>query len=324
MEVRDLDAIDANLEMAKAEIQGYDIGAARQRVAVDLDAFAADPTHVLADETVAIMGDKKNGERTLTGKWGDFSQSKDRVRTIREVEVEGLLGIGENETGQSSLGAAGGQQGLLFGNPTKVRGPMGNPQLIAKAEKVVTAAKPAKKFIDDEVTAMAAEIPGVRLAGAPIKKVDRIVEKVEKELAGDFSQLQDVARNTVVPFTESSRAAVIDRMDKRKDVTRKKVQSPGSFMGYQGVIYNVRTPSGMIAEIQVVSPRMIYGKNSVDNAKKILGDDVFNQIQSDTDLEPGLGHGFYEQLRSMTIEEREGEAGVDLENKSFAYYSNLR
>ena len=69
---------------------------------------------------------------------------------------------------------------------------------------------------------------------------------------------------------------------------------------------------------------MIFGKKPVDEARKILGPELFAQIKEETGLKAGLGNDFDNELRVMSIADKEGQPGQELQLKSFAYYSKLR
>lgn len=189
----------------------------------------------------------------------------------------------------------------------------------------------SKKYIDDIADEVAAGIPNVRVAKAPVKSKDRAMEKVMFEEAGDATKLRDLARNSIVPMDADSLTASLTRMDevleKAKSeglYTRKVVQEPEKFSGYGGVIYNIETPNGLVAEIQVVQPGMIFGKMLPKDAEAILGKDLFNKIASDTGVEPGYGHKLYEELRSLSVADLEGPKGQELIKESVDYYNKLR
>lgn len=194
-----------------------------------------------------------------------------------------------------------------------------------KVDEKVAKAESWKKYIDAEAEKITKTVPNTKVAIAPIKSKERILEKTIFEEEGNLDEVKDIARNTIIPFDEKARQQVLKQMDARKDLARpRKDQTPESYMGYEGTIYNIRTPDGQIVETQVVSPEMTYGKNLEEFSRSVLGDDLFEQIQKRTGLPPGLGHEFYEQARTMTIAERESGALEELHKKSVDYYNSLR
>lgn len=189
----------------------------------------------------------------------------------------------------------------------------------------------AKKYIDDIADAVAVDIDDVRVAKAPIKSQERALQKVVEEEGGDATNLRDLARNSLVPLTPESMQASVARMDEiLKEVTdsglygRKKIQEPEKFSGYGGTIYNIETPNGLVAEIQIVEPGMLYGKMLPEDSLNILGKDLIDEIKASSGLEPGVGHELYEQLRSLSIAELEGPKGQALMQESVDYYNKLR
>ena len=190
---------------------------------------------------------------------------------------------------------------------------------------MIDMAPEAKDYIDGIADEVAAGIPDVRVAKAPIKSKDRAVEKVTMEEGGDATQLRDLARNSIVPLTPEARELAIAQMTNRTDLAKPpKFQTPENFSGYQGVIFNIKAPNGLTSEIQVVEPNMIFGKALPKDARAILGDELFDKIARETGIEPGYGHKLYEDMRSMSIEDLEGPAGQALRQESFDYYEKLR
>lgn len=204
-------------------------------------------------------------------------------------------------------------------------------QVQTQVDEMITKAPEAKSFIDGIADEVSAGIPEVRVAKAPIKSKDRAIDKIMNEEGGDSTKLRDLARNSIVPMNPEALTASLAKMDEvlakaKADglYARKKVQTPEKFSGYGGTIYNIETPNGLIAEIQVVEPRMIFGKMLPKDAEAILGKDLFEQIKKDTGMEPGYGHKLYEQLRDLSIKDLEGEPGKKLIQESVDYYNKLR
>jgi hypothetical protein len=182
-----------------------------------------------------------------------------------------------------------------------------------------------KDYVDNEAEKVVQGLTDVKVAIAPIKSKQRILEKTLKEEGGKLGNIKDIARNTIVPSTPKARTEVLKRMDARKDVFRRKDQKPEDFMGYEGTIYNIKTPDGQIVETQVVSPEMTYGKNLPEFSKSVLGKDVFNEIQKRTGLKPGQGHELYEKVRKLNeADPNYLELLAQYTQESFDYYSKLR
>lgn len=62
---------------------------------------------------------------------------------------------------------------------------------------------------------------------------------------------------------------------------------------------NMKTKSGLTAEIQVNTPEMIYAKESPALARELLGDKKYNEIHTKTGIEGGQGHKYYEEWRKL-------------------------
>jgi hypothetical protein len=166
--------------------------------------------------------------------------------------------------------------------------------------------------------------PDTIFAPGPIKKIDRILEKTIVENEGDLSKTKDIARNTIIPLTEKARKSALEKMLARKDIDRHKAQLPENFAGYRGDIFNVKLPNGTIAETQVVSPQMTFGKNSEEFSRTVLGDELFEKIMKKSNLEPGKGHEIYEQIRSLKKTDTDYLSKLKrLEEESRIYYSKL-
>ena len=194
----------------------------------------------------------------------------------------------------------------------------------AVVDKRIAESTPDKKYTDDNARSIAASIPGAEFIEAPLKGADRTLEKVINETkTGDVSEIKDIARNTIMPTTKEAHAQVVAKMDARKDIYARKPQEGKDFMGYKGMIYNIKSPSGNITETQVVSPEMMFGKMLPEDSKRILGAEKFAEIQKRTGLKPGYGHEIYDKWRSMTRKEKASPAGQKLRKESEDYYAQL-
>ena len=144
MEVRDLDAIDHNLQLAVTDRVITDFNTARAEVIAELDAFQQDPSFPLSDQTKVILGDfleptkkdKATGERRVVAervpidlkadKWKVFynkhkakgSRAKDDTavleRTQKDVDVDRILAYADNVEGTTNFGQRSGQKGVQF------------------------------------------------------------------------------------------------------------------------------------------------------------------------------------------------------------------
>lgn len=132
--------------------------------------------------------------------------------------------------------------------------------------------------------------------------------------------IKDAVRTTIVTPREYI-DNVVAELERNPNHVKTKRHIPEENQGYSGYLINVRSSNGLIAEIQVNTPEMIYAKEKPDIAKNILGEDVWNKIREKTCIEGGLGHEFYEQFRTMEVDDPHR---IGLERKSFEYYNHFR
>ena len=113
-------------------------------------------------------------------------------------------------------------------------------------------------------------------------------------------ELKDLARTTVlceydkIPVVIDdikSAATGYDAFGRHKHQT--------SDYGYWGDIVNLEF-NYLQTEIQVKSYRMYYAVNPKDICQPVLGDSLYNVIHTETGLEPGLAHHYYEIMRADT------------------------
>lgn len=136
-----------------------------------------------------------------------------------------------------------------------------------------------------------------------------------------IAQIKDSVRNTIV--LEGDLKKVIADLSKDSHWVRTKVQLPADFNGYSGNIVNLTMDNGVVAEIQVNTPKMIFAKESEKHARKILGDELYEQIAKETGMEGGVGHKLYEQTRVLD-KVKDAEKIKELQAQSVEYYSHFQ
>lgn len=153
------------------------------------------------------------------------------------------------------------------------------------------------------------------------KSTDSIRRKVFAERNDDPNftpaKLKDAVRTTIVVDKDNIQS-IISEFRGNKDFLRWKPQK--TELGYTGNIINMRGDNGVIAEIQVNTPKMIYAKEPPQIAKSIIGVTAWNAIKKETGLEGGLGHKYYERYRIIDKESEEAQRLIRL---SVAYYSHF-
>lgn len=137
-----------------------------------------------------------------------------------------------------------------------------------------------------------------------------------------IADIKDSVRNTIVVDRKHIEQA-LEELQSLDSFARLKRQTPDKFCGYSGNIVNLNMPNGIKAEIQVNTPMMIYAKETEQNARRILGDDVWELIANQTGLPGGLGHHLYEEIRVLD-KVKDSEKIASLTRKSEEYYSHFR
>lgn len=151
------------------------------------------------------------------------------------------------------------------------------------------------------------------------KSVSSITGKVTTEGITPYD-IKDAVRTTIIVSKEDIENTLKD-LSIDESFIRLKRQEPKSFMGYSGNIVNIKTSNRLIAEIQVNTAKMIYAKEKPVDAKRILGEKLWNEIYAQTGIEGGLGHKYYEQWRVL---DKASEKAIEIAKKSVDYYSNFQ
>jgi len=160
---------------------------------------------------------------------------------------------------------------------------------------------------------------GGTVAKAPIKSRARAIEKINGDYGGDPHKIKDIARNTIVVPPEKVDSVAAQLKVRGADV--KVIDGEKNPLGYSGVNATMMTKAGIPAEIQVNSPVMIYAKESEENARSILGSDMYNKISSKVGMPGGKGHQIYEQWRVLKPDSSEARV---LAEQSKSYYDAIR
>ena len=190
--------------------------------------------------------------------------------------------------------------------------------------------KKMAKEAGDEIQGLAVEIANKHNAKCtPInfKSPNRIREKalLREDRTGynsslDIFKIKDAVRTTIIVQRDQLQN-VVNELGNNKMCIKKKEHKAENNQGYSGFLLNVKSSNGLIGEIQVNTSEMIYAKEKPDIAKTILGEDTWNKIREKTGIEGGLGHEYYEQFRTMKIDD---PYRIELERKSFEYYNHFR
>lgn len=114
----------------------------------------------------------------------------------------------------------------------------------------------------------------------------------------EITDIKDAVRSTII-VDKNKIDDVIMNLKHLDTFIRHKEQKAEIFNGYSGNIINLSMPNNIVAEIQVNTAKMIYAKETEVNAKRILGEELWNKIRMETKMQGGLGHKYYEEIRLL-------------------------
>jgi len=178
---------------------------------------------------------------------------------------------------------------------------------------------PAAKLEIDSMSDEIAEMFGGQVAKAPIKSQERAIQKIMNDYGGDAIKIKDLARNTIIVSPEKMDSVVAELAKRGANV--KVINGAIDPLGYSGVNSTIKTQAGIVGEVQVNTPAMIYAKESESMASALLGDDLYRSIAEKSGIPGGQGHKLYEQWRNLP------ESGIErskIEAQSKAYYDAMR
>lgn len=192
----------------------------------------------------------------------------------------------------------------------------------AAIEALYQKAPEAKAHIDSIAHDIAGASEG-SVQEAPPKGKDRAQEKIAQDYNGDHTKLTDVVRNTII-VPHDKYADAVQMLHNHPDLHGeiKHIKPTVDKMGYGGTIAKMKTPNGLIGEVQLNTPEMIYAKESEKSARKALGNDLYDQIAKVTGIQGGQGHKLYEQWRD--IEDKTSDVATALAQKSKVYYNDVK
>lgn len=158
----------------------------------------------------------------------------------------------------------------------------------------------AKKVGDmvQDIAERVASMYGATVTPINYKSCASLYRKLTTGERVSIDEIKDSVRNTIVADKKDINK-IISELKKVDTFSKYKIQRPEDYSGYSGHIVNLQMPNGIQAEIQVNTPKMIYAKETETNARRILGDKVWEQISKETGIPGGLGHKYYEEIRIL-------------------------
>lgn len=189
----------------------------------------------------------------------------------------------------------------------------------------------AKQELDVAAGNIAGQFDGT-VAKAPLKGRARVLEKAldaakargaKVAAPEDLAGIKDIARNTIIVGDKDVEPALAALLAAHPEIKKfKVVKADQDPCGYSGVNVTMPTKSGMNAETQINSPQMIYAKEKPEDAKRILGEQKYNELANKPGMPPGgQGHKLYEEYRVLSP--KSPEAGAKAA-ESREYYAAVR
>jgi len=136
----------------------------------------------------------------------------------------------------------------------------------------------------------------------PLKDMGRASEKIGEECGGDWYELKDVARMTIVAPDHAVALKVKTAIEKRCVASQSMGLAKNEFQstraGYTGYNFVVRLQNGRLGEIQVNVPNVLYCKMSEKSFRELIGYTTFLNIKGKYGVRGGIGHALYELIRT--------------------------
>jgi uncharacterized protein YoxC len=222
------------------------------------------PGKIITDEQYNTELSRKAADRILN----QDALGKDKLRYVVAED------LGVNET-------------KVFVAKLKDRQPFDNP------DDLLTAAAINHDALNNAAQQAADDI-GIEFKRAPLKKREKIVEKVTNKYDGNYRQLADAARTGITPKTFAETDAFIQALSKKFHLVDEgwSLTSAGYFDRKLIVIFDDKS----LGEIQIWPPKMLDAKSvRVKSAHKSLPDNAYDlRIGTDTETPGWSGHDYYD------------------------------
>lgn len=171
----------------------------------------------------------------------------------------------------------------------------------AKAESMllplVKRAKDVKPAFDQKIINIAKRSGSIGQMLAPIKSMNRAIEKLVTDENFDVSGMKDMLRSTIVVNSYADAQAVMTEIEKEFTLTRDPknrtgqgditargkviaAEDPAMYGGYTDVLMNVTMPNGVVAEIQINVPEMLSAKG--DQGHKLY--EAYREAKKDSPI----------------------------------------
>tara|TARA_B110000211_G_scaffold60884_1_gene68651 strand:+ start:216 stop:1034 length:819 start_codon:yes stop_codon:yes gene_type:complete len=178
-------------------------------------------------------------------------------------------------------------------------------------------------------------LKNLKFIPGPQKGAKRAQEKTREDYNGDFYELKDLVRMTVVvPDARcnfgacrskvlSVREALVSYCKSSNGcavIKDEEIEPKKDPCGYSGFNFVARLPNGRLGEIQINTPNILFGKMSEDDFVKDLGQELHSLLKLKYhQIDCGMGHALYKIYR-----ESGGQKKKNAETLSSDYYKFLR
>jgi hypothetical protein len=172
--------------------------------------------------------------------------------------------------------------------------------------------------------------------GPPKTKI-RAKEKVDKDYGGDWWQIKDVVRMTIVAPDEDTMKKVAKAMRKeicvpslgrglaKAEPPEDKLDNlPESACGYTGCNFVALLENWRPGEIQLNIPGTMYGQMGTATFEAVVGKGQAAKYQEMYGVEGGQGHIYYELFRPHEKAAQKPQIAVDAQSVSQQYFRHLR
>lgn len=170
----------------------------------------------------------------------------------------------------------------------------------------------------DFIEGFAEEVGAYALVSPP-KGSKRLKEKIATDYNGDFSQVRDILRSTLIvdrDKLESTIGTILKKFDQANSKFFSfKAHVDFTSTSYQGANFVIEF-EGFAVEIQVNTPVNLAMKDNSFRGHPALKNTY--EILEEAGVEAGAGHAMYEKQRSSSNKEEK----MELENQMIEYYKN--
>ena len=190
-------------------------------------------------------------------------------------------------------------------------------ELIAKAKEALPEIQDFAKSIAQKYNAEVTDNEFL------IKSKESIMRKARDKYNSAVFGITDAARTTIIVPKETIDALTNEIKNDSHIIEVDIKKHNTDQMGYSGVNTKYRAKNGLIGEIQVNTPEMIYAKDPAPVVKSIIGEKKYNELNKKFNNNGGKGHLYYEEQRKLKYVPGNIEKVAELQQQSINYYKNF-